>query len=97
VRVANTGIASGVTTLPDTWVEIRYWDGKGRAQGMEAFLTHFFGVGEARFFSGIFLRISIYLIVSGYSCELIWIFIQRETSKSEVIQVSVGQRNDIFV
>ncbi|KAF4636009.1 hypothetical protein G7Y89_g2079 [Cudoniella acicularis] len=51
-----------------TWVEIRYWDRKGRAQGMEAFLTHFFGC---------------------YSCELIWIFIQRETSKSERAEVLI--------
>lgn len=28
----------------------------------------------------------MYLIGSGHACELIWIFIQRETSKSEAVQ-----------
>jgi hypothetical protein len=44
-----------------------------------------------------FLRISMYLLGSSYSCELIWIITRRKTSKCEVVQVSAGQLNDIFV
>jgi hypothetical protein len=40
---------------------------------------------------GEFLRILLSLIGSGYSCELIWIFSQWETAKSEVTQASVGR------
>lgn len=73
------------------------WEGAG--SGMEAFPTNFFGcchVGKARFFPGFFLRTSMYLIGSGYSLR-VDLDIYRETSKAEVIQVSVGRRNDIFI
>jgi len=51
---------------------------------------HFFGCG--RDFK-ILLRNFIYLVGLIYF-ESIWIFTQRETSKSEVIQGSVGRRNE---
>lgn len=92
-RVANTGIARLVTTLPDlrievievkiTREEIRHWDEKSVSRVLKDPLCISLDVGEN--FSRNILQISTHWIGSGYFCKLIFTFIERGTSKSVVI------------